>query len=154
LLALRCHRGGRRVLILPLRPPRRNRTSLSPQRPPSSSNPSSLISYLSSTSDASDVSPSASSLSHPFSLSPSLLNLVLVFFPRVVVRTDDLESIPPHMLATPAGDKLISSLSRGDQRSTFYLLKASLSAFGSKLGGPVLPKLFLTLFTFGASLLT
>jgi len=58
------------------------------------------------------------------------------------------------MLATPAGAKLLFSLSTGDEKSTFFLLKASLSAFGSKIGGPVLPKLFLTLFTFGASFST
>lgn len=67
------------------------------------------------------------------------------------MSTDDLESIPPHMLAVPAGAKLMNSLAKGDQSSTFFLLKASLSAFGAKLGGPALPKLFLTLFTFGTS---
>lgn len=55
------------------------------------------------------------------------------------------------MLAVPAGAKLKAALASGDLSSPTYLLKASISAFGGKLGGPALPKLFLTLFTFGLS---
>ncbi|KAL7413440.1 P-loop containing nucleoside triphosphate hydrolase protein [Mrakia frigida] len=79
---------------------------------------------------------------------PHLLPLLYLGYKRRLTL-DDLESIPPHMLAVPAGAKLMNSLAKGDQSSTFFLLKASLSAFGAKLGGPALPKLFLTLFTFG-----
>jgi len=58
------------------------------------------------------------------------------------------------MLGRPSTTKLLHFLSNHDPTSPFYLLKASLSAFGMQLGSPALPKLLLTLFTFGQSSLS
>lgn len=61
---------------------------------------------------------------------------------------EDLGTVPPHLLAAPTRKKLETALASAPREGAF-LIKATWKAFGSGLGGPVVPRLVLLLATFG-----